>query len=77
MQHFIAPEAPARQSLLIHIVSNPENIEKVENAEEQEAKPIKEYQHINELATFKASKQLYPLAKSYIDIVPKGAKSKL
>jgi hypothetical protein len=45
--------------------------------EEQEAKPAKEYQMISDLATFKSSKQLYPLAKSYIDIAPKGAKSKL
>lgn len=75
--HFIAPSAPGRQSLLIHIVSKPENIEHVEVLEEEEAKPQKKYQRITDLATFKSSKQLYPLAKSYIDIVPKGAKSKL
>lgn len=60
--------------MLIHIVSNPENIEKVENYEEKEQK---DYQMISDLAVFKSSKQLYPLAKSYIDIIPKGAKSKL
>jgi hypothetical protein len=52
-------------------------VEHVEVLEEEEAKPQKEFQRISDLATFKSSKQLYPLAKSHIDIVPKGAKSKL
>lgn len=75
-KHFIAPNAPSRQSVLIHIVSNPENVENVDVPEE-EAKQFGEYQPITDLAIFKSSKQLYPLAKSYIAIVPKGAKSKL
>lgn len=73
---FIAPNTRSQRSILIHIVSNPENIEHVEIPEE-EAKPQHQPIPITDLAIFKSSKQLYPLAKSYIDIVPKGAKSKL
>lgn len=36
-------------------------------------KPIR----ITDLAVFKSSKELYPLVKPYINIQPKGAKSKL
>lgn len=32
---------------------------------------------INDLAVFKSSKELYPMVQPYIDITPKGAKSKL
>lgn len=32
---------------------------------------------INDLAVFKSSKELYPMVQPYIDIQPKGAKSKL
>jgi insulysin len=38
---FIAPEAPSRQSLSIHVLSNEENIERVD-VEEDEAKPSKD-----------------------------------
>jgi hypothetical protein len=76
LQLFIAPEAPSRQSLSIHVLSNPENIEKAET-EEEEAKPSQPMQKIVDLTAFKSTKQLYPMAKSYIDVIPKGAKSKL
>lgn len=76
LQLFIAPEAPSRQSLSIHILSNPENIEKADT-EEEEARPTKPPTKIIDLTGFKATKQLYPMAKSYIDVIPKGARSKL
>lgn len=38
---------------------------------------VKDRIKINELATFKSSKELYPVVQPYIDIQPKGGKSKL
>lgn len=72
---FIVPNAPARQSLSIHILSSPENIEKVD-VEEKPAETMKRHK-ITDLTKFKLSSTLYPMAKSFINIVPKGAKSKL
>jgi len=71
---FIAPEASSRHALSIHILSNPDNIEKNDTSEE--VKPLK-HKKITDLTAFKLSKQLYPMAKSYIEVIPKGAKSKL
>lgn len=72
---FIVPNAPARQSLSIHILSSPENIEKVD-VEEKPAETMKRHK-ITDLTKFKLSSTLYPMAKSFINVVPKGAKSKL
>ena len=66
------------------MLSNPENIEK-EDVKVEEAIPaddaitiMLEKQMILDLASFKSSKQLYPLAKvQNKNIFPKGAKSKL
>lgn len=74
---FIVPNAPSRQSLSIHILSGAENIEKPENVEESTAEAYVEKQKITDLTAFKSTKQLYPMAKSFINVVPKGAKSKL
>lgn len=74
LQLFIEPEASSRHALSIHILSNPENIE---NGETEEAQPAKQLRKITDLTAFKLSKQLYPMAKSYIDVIPKGARSKL
>lgn len=74
---FIVPNAPSRQSLSIHILSGAENIEKPENVEEISAQAYVEKQKITDLTAFKSTKQLYPMAKSFINVVPKGAKSKL
>lgn len=74
---FIVPNAPSRQSLSIHILSGAENIEKPENVEEKSAQAYEEKQKITDLTAFKSTKQLYPMAKSFINVVPKGAKSKL
>lgn len=75
-QLFIAPDAPSRQPLSIHILSNPENIEASDTVEE-EAKPAKDLRQITDLTEFKSTKQLYPMAQSYINVIPKGARSKL
>lgn len=74
---FIVPNAPSRQSLSIHILSEAENIEKPENVEEKPAEAYVHKQKITDLTAFKSTKQLYPMAKSFISVVPKGAKSKL
>jgi hypothetical protein len=77
LQLFIAPDASSRQPLSIHILSNPENIEKAETTEEEEAKPTLPVVKLTDLTAFKSSKTLYPMAKSFINVIPKGAKSKL
>ena len=80
IQLFIAPDATSRQPLSIHILSNPENVEKAETIEEEEAavpSPSLPITKITDLTAFKSSKTLYPMAKSFINIIPKGAKSKL
>lgn len=74
---FIVAEAPKRQQLSIHILSNPENIEKSSEVEETIEPLSKPFQRIIDLTAFKSTKQLYPMAKSQINVVPKGAKSKL
>lgn len=79
---FIAPDSPARQSLSIYVLANPENIEKSAEADdatttEPATEPTKPTTTISDLTAFKLTKQLYPMAKPYITICPKGAKSKL
>ncbi|CAO1412986.1 unnamed protein product [Diamesa tonsa] len=78
---FITRDGPARKTLSIHVLSNPENIEKeiVKTDETADETPVViEKQLILDLASFKSSKQLYPLAKvQNKNIFPKGAKSKL
>lgn len=60
----------------IHILSNPENIEKSETDEEVPEAKLPKIK-INDLTAFKSTKTLYPMAKCYINVIPKGAKSKL
>lgn len=72
-----------RSTLSIHIVSTAEG--GVGNATEVEEMPANDEPiarklntiDINDLAIFKSSKELYPMVQPYIDIQPKGAKSKL
>lgn len=72
-----------RSTLSIHIVSTAEG--GVGNTNEIDGTPI-DYERIErnpntvrieDLAVFKSSKELYPMVQPYIDIQPKGAKSKL
>lgn len=74
-----------RSTLSIHIVSTAEG--GVGNSNENDdttdttiTEQNDRYQNvilINDLAVFKSSKELYPMVQPYIDILPKGAKSKL
>lgn len=81
-QKYILSTGSNRSTLSIHIVSKAEG--GVGNSNEIVEEPIIEYVDrrpdtllISDLTSFKSSKGLYPLVKPYIDIQPKGAKSKL
>lgn len=74
-----------RSTLSIHIVSTAEggvgNSNEVDDTTETTINEQNDrYQNvilIKDLAVFKSSKELYPMVQPYIDIQPKGAKSKL
>lgn len=79
---YILSTGPNRSTLSIHIVSTADG--GVGNSNEIESTPATEFIDrrpntilINDLAVFKSSKELYPMVQPYIDIQPKGAKSKL
>lgn len=81
-QKYIISTGPQRSTLSIHIVSNAEG--GVGNSNTIEEEPVTEYVdrrpntvQITDLANFKSSKELYPMVQPYIEIQPKGAKSKL
>lgn len=72
----------SRRTLVIYITSTecteqaPELAQASENKIED--KPIRAtHAQIEDLASFKATKELYPNVEPYIKILPKGAKSKL
>lgn len=80
---YILSTGEKRSTLSIHIVSTAEG--GVGNTNEIDGTPI-DYERsdrnpcivrIDDLAVFKSSKELYPMVQPYIDIQPKGAKSKL
>lgn len=71
-----------RASLSVHIVStaeggagNSNDIDENPGRSEQIDRNLNIIQ-INDLTIFKSSKELYPIVQPYIDIPPKGAKSK-
>lgn len=73
-----------RSTLSIHIVSTAEggvgNANEIDDTPSEDAETINRRPDtilINDLAVFKSSKELYPMVQPYIDIQPKGAKSKL
>lgn len=78
-RNFVLKTGSGRHALSIHIVSTaddnmaqddkPEIVDDAEN--EIKIVPIKD------LAIFKSSKELYPMVQPYINIQPKGGKSKL
>lgn len=82
-QSYILSTGPNRQALSIHILSTAEG--GIGNTNAVDDLPSLEYENrkakdailIDDLATFKSSKELYPMVQPYIDIKPKGAKSKL
>lgn len=87
--NFIVRDAPVRHPLSIHIVSTIEggagceefasyaNGDVVYDPMAKAAKLERPMVAITDLATFKSSKELYPMVQPYIDIQPKGARSKL
>lgn len=78
-EHFILFSGPKNCALSIHIVSKAEGgIGHPDQAEEEEipSRP-NELVVISDLASFKSSKELYAVAQPYINIQPKGGKSKL
>lgn len=82
-KNYILSTGPKRQALSIHIMSTAEG--GIANSNSIEDLPPLDYENrkanntllIDDLATFKSSKELYPMVQPYIDIKPKGAKSKL
>lgn len=80
---YILSTGKLRSTLSIHIVSTAEGgvgnsnaIEETSNEMEHIDRKPNIFQ-IDDLAVFKSSKELYPMVQPYIDIQPKGAKSKL
>ncbi|XP_052900222.1 insulin-degrading enzyme [Anopheles moucheti] len=79
--------APSRSTLSIHVVStadrgtapdveeSPAEVEPEPTAEQNTV--IKDFIRVTDLASFKSSRSLYPLAQPYMDIMPKGGRCKL
>lgn len=76
-KNYILFSGPRNCALSIHIVSTAEGgIGNSDVAEEKPARPD-DMVVISDLAAFKSSKELYAVAPPYINIQPKGGKSKL
>lgn len=85
-QNYILPDGVSRQPLAIHIVSTAEDgaghpdtaKPEGESADDKPFQPKDgERIIITDLASFKSSKELYPMVQPYISIQPKGGRSKL
>lgn len=81
---YILSTGTNRSTLSIHIVSTAEggvgNSNEIDNTPSELNETIQRRPEpllINDLAVFKSSKELYPMVQPYIEIQPKGAKSKL
>lgn len=81
---YILSTGPNRSTLSIHIVSTADggagNSNEIDSTSTTSNELIDRRPNtivINDLAVFKSSKELYPMVQPYIDIQPKGAKSKL
>lgn len=76
-ENFILFSGSRNCALSIHIVSKAEGgIGHPDTVEETPSRP-NEVVVISDLASFKSSKELYAVAQPYINIQPKGGKSKL
>ncbi|XP_055383724.1 insulin-degrading enzyme-like isoform X1 [Condylostylus longicornis] len=73
---YILKSSSKRRSLSIHIMST---VKKSDDAEQPMENGVlsDNYQLITDLSAFKSSKELYPVTRPYLDVNPKGAKSKL
>lgn len=79
---YIKRSGDARHTLFIHVLStaeggagHDETYSKINDATTSDVS--KNRLVINELSSFKAGKELYPIVQPYINVQPKGAKSKL
>uniref|UniRef100_A0A182NQ16 Insulin-degrading enzyme n=1 Tax=Anopheles dirus TaxID=7168 RepID=A0A182NQ16_9DIPT len=83
---------PSRSTLSVHVISTAEGGAglRTPDVEESPAEPAdepstmqcvrstkKEFIRVSDLASFKSSRSLYPLAQPYIEIMPKGGRCKL
>lgn len=61
------------------MLSSDENIDKIEDIEKKEEIELQQKSKVKivDLAAFKSNLELYPIVKPFINIDPKGAKSKL
>lgn len=77
-ENFILFSGPKNCALSLHIVSTAEGgIGHPDTLEEENPSRPNELVVISDLASFKSSKELYAVAQPYINIQPKGGKSKL
>lgn len=78
---YVSPKATHRHVLSVHIVSsvngNGESAEDNETLSTIRPEVIAKHTKINDLSQFKASKELYAIARPFLDIRAKGARSKL
>ncbi|XP_063697164.1 insulin-degrading enzyme [Culicoides brevitarsis] len=76
-ENFLLPNSKGRRTLVIYITSTDctEKAPASDTENQVEQQPI--HTKIEDLATFKSTKELYPNVEPYIKILPKGAKSKL
>lgn len=80
-QKYIKRSGDARHTLFIHVLSTAEgntDRESTDNTITDSTSDTSKGRHvIKELSSFKAGKELYPIVQPYVNIQPKGAKSKL
>lgn len=78
-KEYIVRGGPKRHALLIHVLSTAEGGAGHPNTDEVKPTDTPKTEHISikELSSFKSSKELYSLVQPYINIQPKGGKSKL
>lgn len=80
-KNFVLSTGTGRHALSIHIVStadgNMAQDDKPTALNDDDTENAIKIVSINDLATFKSSKELYPMVQPYINIQPKGGKSKL
>lgn len=81
-QKYIIRTGDSRHTLFIHVLSTAEGGAGHENTDSQIENVTtndnsKDRIFIKELASFKSGKELYPIVQPFINVQPKGAKSKL
>lgn len=72
---YILKDSPARRVLSVHITSTLNSPQNDENLTEEYSSD--KCKVISDLSSFKSSKELFPVVRPYLNVHPKGAKSKL